>query len=498
MVALLARIFCCLALLVSEVIWTQRTNVNSDLRAAGGWVSALALPAYLIRELMVPFLLFSFALLALRIRAATACPAFGPSRWELLAVHGALFACFAAATMVLRHAIDAGGAGGSLLGAVLWILLGAASAITLILAFLPLPTLALLNAGDWFAGLAVAVVSVILANLAREGWSGSAAITEACVKWCLAQLGYGLSSRPGRVGTRLFTVGIAPGCSGYEGMALIFAFSAGWLFWLRREFRFPAALVLIPVGIALSWLFNVARLVALILIGHYGHRDLAMGGFHTQDGWVAFSGLAIGFCAVSRRVPGLAAGPLERAAKPTLRTTVSPASPYLVPFIALQSAVLLTGGAGNSVDWRYPVCIAVAVASLFWYRRDYGQVRTGDVGRALWLALATFVAWACLSLRFHFDDTPVSALKQLPLLRSSAWVAFRIAGAVLVAPLVEELALRGFLMRNIRMHGAPDADFSSADPAQAGWTAIAVSSLSFGLLHGSRWIEGTLAGTLSP
>ena len=67
-------------------------------------------------------------------------------------------------------------------------------------------------------------------------------------------------------------------CSGYEGIGLILAFTAGWLWFFRREWRFPRALLLIPLGIAAIWVFNAVRVAGLVLIGVAGAPGIALQG----------------------------------------------------------------------------------------------------------------------------------------------------------------------------------------------------------------------------
>jgi CAAX prenyl protease-like protein len=71
------------------------------------------------------------------------------------------------------------------------------------------------------------------------------------------------------------------------------------------------------------------------------------------------------------------------------------------------------------------------------------------------------------------------------------WLGFRVFGGVLIAPFAEELAFRGFLMRRVQ-----GSEFASIDPRRCGWQAIAISSLAFGLMHNSRFVEGAAAGAL--
>ena len=72
------------------------------------------------------------------------------------------------------------------------------------------------------------------------------------------------------LGTQRFSVNIAPGCSGLEGVGLILAFGVLWLLMFRRECRFPQCLLLLPFGVTLIFVLNAARIAALILIGNAG------------------------------------------------------------------------------------------------------------------------------------------------------------------------------------------------------------------------------------
>jgi hypothetical protein len=85
-----------------------------------------------------------------------------------------------------------------------------------------------------------------------------------------------------------------------EGIGLISVFVAGYIWFCRRELRFPAALILLPIGVASIWFLNVVRIAALILIGGWSPR-VAIDGFHTVAGWLFYTVAACGIVVVSRR-----------------------------------------------------------------------------------------------------------------------------------------------------------------------------------------------------
>jgi len=72
------------------------------------------------------------------------------------------------------------------------------------------------------------------------------------------------------LGAGEFLVNIAPACAGYEGIGLVTAFTALFLFSQKSHMRFPQSFVLFPIGVLAVWLLNVVRIVVLILLGaHY-------------------------------------------------------------------------------------------------------------------------------------------------------------------------------------------------------------------------------------
>ena len=102
---------------------------------------------------------------------------------------------------------------------------------------------------------------------------------------------------------------------------------------------------------------------------------------------------------------------------------------------------------------------------------------------AIWIA---FAAPAVNDKRFW----PV-ALASIPLPLAAAWLFARLLGFLVLVPIVEELAFRGFLARRII-----DSDFDKVPLGTFSWSSFLVSSAVFGAMHGRLWIVGTLAGML--
>jgi CAAX prenyl protease-like protein len=80
-------------------------------------------------------------------------------------------------------------------------------------------------------------------------------------------------------------------------------------------------------------------------------------------------------------------------------------------------------------------------------------------------------------------------LARLPGSARAAWIGCRAAAAIITVPIAEELAYRGFLMSRIGR-----AEFDSMALQSVRWPAIAISAVVFGLMHGSLWFPGIVAG----
>ena len=190
------------------------------------------------------------------------------------------------------------------------------------------------------------------------------------------------------IGTNRFMVIILEQCSGMEGLALVLVFTIVWLAYFRKESRFPQALLLIPCALLCVWLLNIVRICALILIGDGGAPDVAMVGFHSQAGWIAFTAVAFAFSMATRKLSWVRKPPTD-AVQPDgdlamagaegrtavlehagLETGESPATgAYLVPFLAIVAASFVSRAASGYFEWLYPLRF-VAAAVAIWFFRD--------------------------------------------------------------------------------------------------------------------------------
>jgi exosortase E/protease (VPEID-CTERM system) len=291
------------------------------------------------------------------------------------------------------------------------------------------------------------------------------------------------------IGSSRFSVTIGAACSGFEGAGLMLVFSLGWLWFFRWECRFPQALVLIPASIAVMWLLNAVRIAVLILIGTAGFPAVAVGGFHSQAGWISFNLVALGVSLAATHVPWWRSG--QREPLPASGLAENPTAVYLLPFLAILAAAMISRATSDGFEWLYPLRVFAAAAALWFFRNKYLALNWRLSWCAPVIGVLVFLLWMSLENGKHPDNSPAFHLAAYPAAARIVWLVFRILAAVVTVPIAEELAFRGFLIRRLMA-----SDFASLDLRSHTYMAVLVSSVIFGLMHGERWIAGAIAGLL--
>lgn len=255
----------------------------------------------------------------------------------------------------------------------------------------------------------------------------------------------------------------------------------------RDELRFPHCLALFPIGISILFLLNSVRIAALITIGHWGARDIAVGGFHSQAGWIAFNGVAFGLCLLARRWNWIWARVDIADDQPAVQ---DPTTAFLTPFLAILGAGMIVRAMSGAFEWLYFARVAAAAFCLWRYRHSYATMNWRVGWPAIAAGIGVFVVWmgADWVQQFHTVSMPLALAEASPFSRN-LWIAARTFGAIAVVPIAEELAFRGFLLRRIGHDDFQNVGFDSAS-----WKGLWISSIVFGLLHGSRWPAGIVAG----
>lgn len=163
-------------------------------------------------------------------------------------------------------------------------------------------------------------------------------------------------------------------------------------------------------------------------------------------------------------------------------------------FLAIESS-LPKWAPHFDVRWLYPVKAAVVALALAVLWRQYTELKSWRLSLAH-LVVSILLGLVVLGLWVNLDASwmlvgemgkgfkPVDANGSLdPIL-----IAFRIMGAALVVPIMEELFWRSFIQRWIHR-----PDFMALDPAQIGMRALLIASALFAVEH-QQWLAGLIAG----
>lgn len=342
----------------------------------------------------------------------------------------------------------------------------------------------------FLTALVVGIAAWVLAGYAETLWAPLSDLTFSLSAYLLGQVYPDIlvDAASKRLGVGTFIVNIAPECSGYEGMGLMVIFTAFYLSMFRKDFRFPQALLLFPIGIVTIWFFNIFRIVTLISIGASFSPAVAVGGFHSQAGWISFIVVIVAMLTLAYRMPFFSN--VSQTSTSTNRHLTLPMT-LLIPFIVLLASTILTSALSADFDWFYPLrVVAVALAlGICW--RVY-QFTRPVFNFEPWLAGAVvFGLWILLVP----DDAAQNETFAAELFGASQtvivlWILFRFLGTVVTVPLAEELLFRGYLLSRLAR-----CEVTIEGRIAFSWVALIASSILFGLLH-SAWLAGIAAGLI--
>lgn len=283
------------------------------------------------------------------------------------------------------------------------------------------------------------------------------------------------------IGTNGFAVAVADSCSGVEGFALIATFMGiyAWLF--RDSLRMvPYWGIILPVALMLSWVLNVLRIAALVLIGAHVSPGLAQNGFHSFAGWLFFMALAFGVLLAADRLPWLRRPGGDRSV-PVTPLAEDEVATRIVPFIVFMVSGVVVQAFWVTPALAFPLQAAAMALALWWARRAIGPLLVRPDAVAVLAGAAVGIGWVWTAPAP--GATPAALLALSPVI-FVLWAGIRIAGTALLVPMVEELFFRGYVQQRL------DGD---------GWArrvlAVAVSAALFAALHG-RFAAAGVAGVI--
>ena len=336
-----------------------------------------------------------------------------------------------------------------------WICCGVAVLVSWCLAALPVRSWVQVVRQGWpvlLAGSVVGIFALSLGDSTGKLWDSLHSLTFRSAQGVLRMVAQDVVCHPEahELGIGDFVVAIAPACSGFEGIGLICALLGAYVLLFRKDLRFPQALLLLPLGMVVIWSFNVLRIVLLVIVGASGRPDVALGGFHSQAGWLGFNIVGLGLVATSRRFRWFSRVDATGQSRSLDTEVANPTAAYLGPMLAIIATTMITGAMSNGqFDALYPARVAAAGLAFWLLRRGYSglscswswpAVGIGVVVFALWVALEPLYATATA----ESTRTIPRALAGMPIVAAAAWLFFRVFGAVVMVPLAEELAFRGY------------------------------------------------------
>ena len=164
--------------------------------------------------------------------------------------------------------------------------------------------------------------------------------------------------------------------------------------------------------------------------------------------------------------------------------------------LALRGALPEHGLAGLDARWLYAAQALLVGGLLAVLWRHYGELvsQTWPNWRELLLSLgigfAVFLLWVQLDAPWMLLGKPSASFAPTDTAGQLIWglVAFRLIGAALVVPVMEELFWRSFLMRWI-----DQPTFEGQDPRRVSLKAVVLSTFVFTLAH-TQWLAAVVAG----
>ncbi len=176
-----------------------------------------------------------------------------------------------------------------------------------------------------------------------------------------------------------------------------------------------------------------------------------------------------------------------------------PAIPYILPFALFLAFLGIRGVLPFGPAGEYPIRVIAVTAILLAVSRPVIRLKPGRAIQSVGLGIAVFVIWVAPDLlwpayRGHWlfqNPLTGSARSSLPdgTLKDLLFLTFRLAGTVVLVPIIEELFWRAWLMRYL-----VSPDFQNVRLGTYTALSFWLTALLFASEHGPYWDVGLLAG----
>ena len=177
--------------------------------------------------------------------------------------------------------------------------------------------------------------------------------------------------------------------------------------------------------------------------------------------------------------------PLVQSRYRSARSMDKPHFAVLDPLGVVLGVSLVSTAFSENYAQYFGLQVVAGALVLYRYRYAYRQFKFSVSPTPVLLGIGIAILWLVTA----GEPKPFPDELRTTSLGMVLWLVLRSLGSVIIAPICEELAFRGFLLRRLQ-----SKMFEAVPLDQFGILPLIVSSVLFGVLHGDRWLAATLAG----
>ncbi len=179
----------------------------------------------------------------------------------------------------------------------------------------------------------------------------------------------------------------------------------------------------------------------------------------------------------------------------------NPSWPYVAPFVLYLILLGLGTHLPGGTAFHYPLRVLLVTASLLVWSRRQVSLRAPHWAGSLLVGVAVFVLWVAPDVvwpgyRSHWLFQNVLTGKAVSSIPPSdrvgvVFLSIRLAGSVILVPVVEELFWRAWLLRYL-----VSRQFQTVPLGSTTWGAFWISAILFASEHGPYWDVGLATGAV--
>jgi uncharacterized protein len=165
-------------------------------------------------------------------------------------------------------------------------------------------------------------------------------------------------------------------------------------------------------------------------------------------------------------------------------------SPHILPFAVFAVITILVGAFDFPQGISYPLKTILTAACLVWAWNGFrSEIRFRFSWTAVLAGVFVFACWVGLDgLYPHLGESAFNPYQEAEGATVYVLVAFRLIGAALVVPVMEEVFWRSFALRFVLQ-----SNFKDIPLGKFSWYSFVLIAILFGFEH-HRWLAGILAG----